>query len=269
MKQITIKKLGWEFSAIITIAYRDFTKLLRDRPRLLIGFIFPLFFVGILGTSLDASLGQNLGFTFLPFIFVGVFIQSLFQSSTAGLVSLIEDRENDFSQELFIAPVSRYSIIIGKILGETLVAYTSGIGILILGLILGVHFSLGQLVLLLLAGLAACLFGGAFGVLILPFANSQRTMQQIFPFILFPQIFLAGVFNPIDKLPFFLIVLSRLSPLTYAVDLGRNAFYAYTPEAGSRAVAFSPFLDMAVMGVLFLIFLILGTIMFIRKERNR
>ena len=37
-------------------------------------------------------------------------------------MSLIEDRENDFTQELFIAPISRYAIVFGKILGEALVA---------------------------------------------------------------------------------------------------------------------------------------------------
>ena len=269
MKSSAWKKIGWEFSAIVTIAYRDFTKLLRDRPRMLVSLVFPILFIGILGNSLNTSIGKDIGFDFLTFVFVGVFIQSLFQSSAAGLVSLVEDRENDFSQELFIAPVSRYSIIFGKIFGETLVSYTAGIGILIFGFLVGVPFSPGHVFLLILAGFAACFFGGAFGVLILPYANSQRTLQQIFPFILFPQIFLAGVFNPIDKLPIVLFFLSRLTPLTYAVDLARNAYYAGTPEAATRAVAFSPYLDFFVLAVLFVVFLVIGTMLFVRKERNR
>jgi len=60
-----------------------------------------------------------------------------------GDVSLIDDRENDFSQEIFISPISRYSIILGKIVGETLVALVQGIGILVFGL-LRCAFSLGQ-----------------------------------------------------------------------------------------------------------------------------
>ncbi len=72
-----------------------------------------------------------------------------------GLVSLIEDRENDFSQEIFISPVSRYSIIFGKILGETYVSLVQGAAILLFGLIIGVPMSGLQLIGLFLAFLVA------------------------------------------------------------------------------------------------------------------
>lgn len=259
-----------ECSAIATIAYRDFTKLLRDRPRMFASLIFPVLFIGVLGTSLNSAIGKDIGFDFLAFVFTGVFAQVLFQSSAAGVMSLIEDRENDFSQELFIAPVSRYSIIFGKILGETLVSYAAGVGVLTFGFIIGVSFTFSQLLLVVLAGLAACFFGGAFGVLVLSNLSSQRTVAQVFPFILFPQIFLAGVFNPIDRLPIALAFLSRITPLTYVVDLIRNAYYGATPGPGmERAVAFSPLVDITVLGVLFAVFLVFGTMLFIRREQNR
>ena len=136
-----------ELNAIITIAFRDLTKLLRDRPRIIAGFVFPFLFIGVLGESFHANVGTGLGFDFLTFVFTGVFAQSLFQSTAAGVISLVQDRENDFSQELFVAPVSRYSIILGKILGETLVAYTPGIGVLLFGLIIGVPLPLSKLAL--------------------------------------------------------------------------------------------------------------------------
>lgn len=270
MTRPSLSRISRECSAIATIAYRDFTKLLRDRPRMLAGLIFPVLFIGVLGTSLNATIGRDIGFDFLTFVFTGVFAQVLFQSSAAGVMSLIEDRENDFSQELFIAPVSRYSIIFGKILGETLVSYAAGVGVLVFGFIIGVSFTFPQLLLVFLAGIAACFFGGAFGVLVLANLSSQRTVAQVFPFILFPQIFLAGIFNPIDKLPFALTILSRATPLTYVVDLIRNAYYGAAPGgAMARAVAFHPLLDITVLGVLFVVFLIFGTMLFIRREQNR
>src|SRR3989338_4334834 len=130
-----------ELNAVLTIAFRDLTKLLRDKPRILAGLVFPVIFIGILGGSLSSNIGRSLGFDFLTFVFTGVFAQVFFQSSAAGVISLIQDRENDFSQELFVAPVSRHSIIFGKILGETLVSSVQIAGILIFGLILGVPFS--------------------------------------------------------------------------------------------------------------------------------
>src|SRR3989338_3071756 len=106
-------------NAILTIAYRDITKLLRDRSRILASFIFPIIFIGVLGTSLQQNIGGGLGYNFLVFVFIGVLGQTLFQSTASGIISLVEDRQNDFSQEMFVSPISRYSIIIGKILAES------------------------------------------------------------------------------------------------------------------------------------------------------
>ncbi|KKQ07530.1 MAG: ABC-2 type transporter, partial [Candidatus Daviesbacteria bacterium GW2011_GWB1_36_5] len=67
-----------ELNAILTIAARDFTKLLRDRGRLIISFIFPLIFIGALGGGLQANIGKQVGFNFLTFTFTGVLAQVLF-----------------------------------------------------------------------------------------------------------------------------------------------------------------------------------------------
>ena len=117
-----------EANAIAAIAYRDFLKLLRDRARMVSSFVFPMVFIGILGNSLQANLGSAAGYNILVFTFTGVFAQTVYQSTAQGVISLMEDRENDFSQEIFVSPISRYSIIFGKILGETLVALPQGAG---------------------------------------------------------------------------------------------------------------------------------------------
>lgn len=257
-----------EVSAILTIAHRDWLKLLRDVPRLLATFVFPLVFIGILGGSLQANLGASTGFDFLPLTFTGVLAQTLFQSATFGVISLIEDRENDFSQAIFVSPVSRYSIVFGKILGESLVAMTQGVGILAFGLIIGVPLSPSQLLGLIPVAAAVCLFGGAFGILILANIGSQRAANQIFPFIMLPQFFLAGIFNPIQVLPLPLEVLSRISPLRYAVDLVRGVYYRGHPEY-ARVVLDAPLVNAAIIGVLFVVFLVVGTTLFVQRERNR
>jgi ABC-2 type transport system permease protein len=257
-----------EANAIMAISFRDLMKLLRDPARLVSTFVFPLIFIGILGGSLQANLGNSAGYNLLAFVFTGVLAQTLFQSTALGVISLIEDRENDFSQEVFVSPISRYSIIFGKIAGESLVAFPQGAAIVVFGLIIGVGMSPTQLLRVLAVGLAICLFGGAFGVLMLSSFNSQRTANQIFPFIIFPQFFTAGVFTPIQVLPLPLEILSRISPLRYAVDLMRNVFYVGQPDY-SHVVLDTPALNTAVIGLLFVAFLVTGTALFVRKERNR
>ena len=178
-----------ELNAVLTIAYRDVAKFTRDRTRLVASLIFPVIFVAVLGGSLQANIGNSAGYNFLVFTFTGVFAQTLFLSATQGVISLVEDRENDFSQEIFVSPISRYSIILGKIVGESIVALVQGVVVVLFGLVIGVPLSLAQIAGLLPVAVAACLLGGAFGVFVLGNINSQRAANQIFPFIIFPQFF--------------------------------------------------------------------------------
>ncbi len=256
-----------EFYAVITIAYRDLMKLLRDRARLISSLIFPFIFIGILGGSLQASFGSQ-GFNFLSFTFTGVLAQTLFMSTAQGVISLIDDRENDFSQEIFVSPISRYTIVFGKILGETSVSLVQGIGIVLFGIALGIPFSFAQFIAMAPIVFAICFFGGAFGVVILANLSSRRAAEQIFQFIFLPQFFLAGVFNPLNNLPWYLDLLSRMSPMRYAVDLARGIFYSGSAEA-RQMVLESPVVNIGIIAVEFLLFLVIGTFVFVRRERNR
>ncbi|MFA6602899.1 MAG: ABC transporter permease [Candidatus Shapirobacteria bacterium] len=255
-------------NAIAAIAMRDLIKLLRDRPRLFISLIFPLLFVGILGTSLNSNLSADVGYSFLIFVFTGVIGQNLFQSTAAGIISLVEDRQNDFSQAMFIAPVSRLAIILGKILGESMVAVVQLLGIGIMGIVFQIPFNAGQLLGFLPAIILVCLVGGSFGLLVMSNLSSQKQVNQIFPLLIFPQFFLAGVFSPIKNLPIFLLILSRISPMTYAVDLIRSIYYWGKPEYG-KVVLHNPSINLLVLGIMFLMMFTTGTYMFVKNERNR
>ncbi len=254
-----------EASAILALAHRDFIKLLRDRQRMVADFAFPLIFIGILGTSLQAGFGGNSNINLLDYVFTGVLAQTVWQSSALGLISLLADREQDFSQEIFVSPISRYSIILGKILGESLVALPQALGIIVFGFILQIHIGPDQLARMALALIVIALFGGAFGVIVLANLSSQRAANQIFPFVLLPQFFLAGIFNPIQNLPLPLDILSHLAPMRYAVDLLRDGYYGST----SRIVLSDATTNLAIIGGLFVAFMVVGTFLFVRAERNR
>lgn len=255
-------------NAILTIAFRDITKYLRDRTRIIIGLIFPLLFIGALGGSIESSWGAEIPYNFMMYVFTGVFAQTMFQSAASGIISLIEDRENDFAQELFVAPVARTAIIIGKILGESVVALLQGLSIFVFILIFQIPATVQQLLIMIPFALIAALLGAAFGLVVLANLSNQRTANQLFPLLIFPQFFLAGVFNPVQNLPPVLEVLSRISPMTYAVDLIRSFFYAGTPEA-DYVVIFGPQTNLLVIGVMFLVFITFGTWLFVRNEKNR
>lgn len=254
-------------SPVVTIAFRDLLKFLRDPVRIVSTLVFPLVFVAVLGGSLQKNLSEGAGYNFLAFTFTGVFAQTLFQSAAMGVISLIEDRENDFSQEIFVAPISRYAIVFGKILGETSVAMCQGVALLGIAVALRVPLNFGIAVSLIPVAFICCIFGGAFGIALLSFLSSQRAAQQLFPFVFLPQFFLAGVFSPIKILPWYLEILSRISPLRYAVDLVRGVFYRDSPDRPDVVLASVPY-NLTLIAGGFTAAMIAGTWLFVRAERN-
>jgi ABC-2 type transport system permease protein len=261
-------RLVLEASAIAAIAHRDFVKLLRDRLRLFSELAFPLVLILLLGPALQSGFGRPGGLDLTMFVFTGVLAQTIWQSAVQGLISLIADREEDFSQEIFVSPVSRYSIVAGKIIGESLVALPTGLGVVIVGLLIGVPLSPVVLVALVPLSLGIAIYGGTFGLLLLANMSSQRAANQIFPFVLLPQFFLAGVFNPIHDLPAPLAVLSAISPMRYAVELTRNIVYGLQPGVPAPDIT-AISINATAMAVSFVAFIALGTVLFVRSERNR
>jgi ABC-2 type transport system permease protein len=257
------------WNAILTIAGRDVTRFLREPLRLVFTLVLPIILVGGLAGPLQSNFGKAVTYNLMTFSITGLLAMSLFQSTFNGLMSLIEDRMSDFSQELFIAPISRYAIVFGKILGETIVAMVQGIILIVIGiLIFGIPVSTINLLLIIPVSIIICLLGGSMGVLLTSIFSNQRTANTIMPFLLFPQFFLSGVFLPVRNLPWYLDILSKITPMRYAVDLARGVFYMGTP-AYSQVILLNPLINLIIIAILFAIFLIAGTFFFVRSERNR
>lgn len=257
-----------ELHAIAAIAYRDLLKFVRDRARLVGSFIFPFLLMVLLGPSMQMNLGSASGFNYIGFTFTGVLGMTAFQSTAQGIASLLEDRQNDFAQELFVSPVSRYTIVFGKILGETIVALAQLVPLVLLAFLLRVPITGTQLAEMAPVALLSCLLGGAFGLLALSLFTTQQAANQIFNFLMFPQFFLAGVFTPIRVLPWYLEILSLMSPMRYVIDLFRGVLYLGRPEY-SKVVLFNPGLNLLIIAVMFAVFLIVGALLFERRETNR
>jgi ABC-2 type transport system permease protein len=263
------RKLNITWNAILTIAGRDVTRFVREPMRLAFSLILPLILIGGLAGPMQSNFGSAVNYNLITFTMTGLLAMTLFQTAMSGLMSLIEDRENDFTQELFIAPISRYAIVFGKILGESLVALVQGVVLVLVGvLIFGVPMSFSTLLFIVPVSLITCLLGGAFGVLLVSLFSNQRTANMVMPFLMFPQFFLAGIFLPLRSLPWYLDILSRITPMRYAVDLTRGVFYAGRPEAGD-VILMHPIFNLIIIAVLFTLFLCIGTFFFVRAERNR
>ena len=258
----------FELNAMAAIAGRDVLKFSRDPGRLVAAVVFPFTMIFLLGGTLQLNLGKSAGFNFIGFAFTGFLGMTLFQSTAQGLTSLMEDRQNDFAQEVFVSPVSRYSIVFGKIVGETLVALIQVIPFVLFAWMLRVPLTPAHVALLLPVALLSCFMGGAFGLLLLNTISDTRASNQIFNFVFLPQYFLAGMISPINVLPWYLAALSLLSPMRYVIDLARGVVFAGTPEY-SRVVLLTPTTNIAVLAAMFVVFMVAGTALFVRRETNR
>ncbi len=91
-----------------------------------------------------------------------------------GVVSLVEDRENDFTQEMFVSPISRYAIINGKIIGSSITSLFQLVGIFAVALLLRIPLGGVDVVRLLLLAPILCLAGGALGVFFIGFVRDPK-----------------------------------------------------------------------------------------------
>jgi ABC-2 type transport system permease protein len=254
--------------ALLAIAQRDLTKLLRDHTRLAVSLAFPVMLIAGLGNVLQSSVGRVTGLDAVTLAFTGVLPATLFQSAAAGMVSIVEDRENDFSRELFVTPVWRLTLVGGKITGESLVALCQGGCIVVFAVLFGVRPGLGEVARLLAPAVACCLLGGAFGLATLAAVPNQRAAMQVFQFLIIPQYVLGGVLVPVHGLPPYLDLLAWAMPLRYGVELTRAAFY--TGSAGyHQVVTGGVLLDVTVMAATFAALMVVGTGVFSYRERTR
>lgn len=257
-----------ELNAILTIAARDIVLALKSPGTIIMSLAMPIVMMGMLGGTLGQNMADGLGFSYGSFMMVGMLVNMLFMMTTMGITSLVEDHTTDFTQEMMISPISRYSIVIGKIFGSSFGAIIGMLGTLIVGLFMGITLSAWQLLLILMLSPLMCLSAGALAMLILGFVKSNKMANLAVMLVVMPQMFLSGAIIPISNSSGILAVLSHMMPMTYCLDLVRAVVYAGTPEY-DIVVLFDPVVNCVAIVAITLACLLLGTFLFARSEKNR
>ncbi len=260
--------LAREINAVITILARDITLFFKSPMTIIMNLAMPIVMMGMLGGSLSQNMAGGLGFNYNQFMLVGMIVNMLFMTTTMGVSSLVEDRTTDFTQEMMISPISRYSIIIGKILGSSFGAIIGMFGTIIVGLCMGITLSITQLLLIIVFSPLICLSAGALATIIIGVIKNNRTANIAVSLITMPQMFLSGAIIPIGNSHGILYFISRMMPMTYCLDLVRSVVYAGTSQYNS-VVLNNPVVDFAVIIVLTLVCLVIGTFFYARSEKDR
>ena len=133
-----------ELNTVIAVMAREITVFFKSPGMVIMSLGMPLVMMGMIGGNLMQNMTGGLGFEFGAFMLVGMLVMMLFMITSMGMTSLVDDHESDFNQEMLVSPVSRYSLVVGKIFGAMFAAIISMIGTLIVGLVMGITLSVGS-----------------------------------------------------------------------------------------------------------------------------
>ena len=249
-----------QLGGLYGIWLREVKRAIRDRGQLVGGISRPILWVLILGIGLNPYFrGEVYGevtfvvpFTYLQFIFPAVIALNIMYTSVQSAVSVIWDREFGFLREVLVSPMSRGTVLLGKVLGGATVAVLHGCLVLLLARFADVPLTWPDVfkALGLMAMLAFALT--SLGVVI---ANRIRSFEGFGVFsnaVILPLYFTSSsIFparpgadrgrRPASSIPSGWSPSSSINPLTYAVDALRGVLINYNQ--------FDPRLGIAIMAI--------------------
>ena len=231
-----------DLRAVSIVWRRELIRFRTDRLRAVTSLVQPVLFLFVLGTGLSrlASHGLPAGVDFRTFIYPGVLAMSVLFTAIFSAASIVWDREFGFLREMLVAPVRRWAIVVGKCLGGATVATFQGLIFLALA---GVaHVPYNPVLLLTLVGelLLLSFTLTAFGVMMAARIKQIQAFMALTQLFVLPLFFLSGALYPLNGLPAWLTVLTRIDPLTYVVDPMRHAVFSHLPVSPLAVQALSP-----------------------------
>jgi len=250
-----------ELRALYTLWLREVKRYLRDRIRIVSSFVQPVLWLVVFGAGIGAALSsgsQIAGIGYQTLIFPGIVAQTLLFTAMFMGISVIWDREFGFLKEILVAPVSRFTLFLGKMFGDSTDALIQGVIVFAVALALGIQFSFTAflvslpLMFLITIGLVSI------GLVIASFIGSLESFGAIQSFINLPLFFLSGALFPLNgpTTPLWLQIASKINPLTYGVDALKQVILG----APYSAFQIQPlWVDLAVVSAFDLIMIAIGT----------
>lgn len=222
---------------IWSLLAREILRFVRQRNRVIGALATPLLFWLFLGSGFGSSFRppglEGAGeMDYLSYFFPGTLLLVVLFTAIFSSISIIEDRNEGFLQGVLVAPVSRLSIVLGKVLGGAILGGGQGILLLLLGPFVGISYS--PLEFLAASGV---MFLTALSLSSLGFFWAWRTdsvqgFHAVMNLLLFPMWMLSGAFFPISGATGWLQWVMQANPLTYGLGALRRILYPPEIAAG-------------------------------------
>lgn len=210
------------FSDWYYLAIRSIKQIWRPLLALIPSLFIPIFFFVVNSASLSAFShvpGFPPGVSYKDFIApIALFTAVFFSSGNAG-IELVQDISNGYFKKLIIMPISRLTIILGRLTEVAVQAMFQGLIVLVLLLSVGVHIRTGILGLFAIFGLLILFAMGWSCVSMISALRTQnaRLVQSLFV-VVFPFLYLTTSQAPMNLLPPTFRVFATYNPVTYIIE---------------------------------------------------
>lgn len=238
---------------------RQLKKYFRSKARMLASLAQPLLFLVAFGFGFGPIYAKAGGGDYIQFLAPGIIMMAVMFTAIFNGIEIIWDKQFGFLKETLVAPVSRFSIMLGRTLGGATVATIQGVIVFLITLLVGFHpvSILNALVGLIFMFLTALLFA-AFGAAIASMIDDAQAFPLILNFVAMPLFFLSGALFPLGNLSGVLHYLTILNPISYGVDGVRTAL--------TGMAQFNYGLDAVVLMVVDIVVLSFGAYLFSKVE---
>ncbi|MDO8473618.1 MAG: ABC transporter permease [Dehalococcoidia bacterium] len=197
----------------LAIANRIVRQFLRDRRTLGMLLLVPILVMTLVGFSFPR--GGNVLDYVAPALLAAM---ALFFVFILTGVSFLRERSQGTLERLMASPVSRAEIIVGYLLGFILFAAAQAVIILLYTVfVLQVHY-VGALWQIFVFQLIITVVALNLGLFVSTYARNELQVIQFIPLVLVPQFFLSGLLYPVEQMNQVLQYISKVMPLTYAVE---------------------------------------------------
>src|SRR5688500_2014878 len=129
----------------VSLCRRELVRFVRQRHRVIGALATPVVFWLLIGGGMGHSFrgaGLPEGGNYLQFFLLGTVLMILLFTAIFSTISVIEDRREGFLQSVLVAPVPRMAIVLGKVLGGTVLAVGQALLFLLLAPLIGLRPSL-------------------------------------------------------------------------------------------------------------------------------
>lgn len=229
--EINVNTSSYHSSFILpaaTLCRRELVRFYRQRSRIIGVIGSPLVFWFLIGSGLQSSFRHPYAppeMNYLEYFFPGTIVLIILFTAIFSMISIIEDRREGFLQSVVVAPITRTSIALGKILGSTALAMIQAVVLLALAPFIGISLSVISF-LVIVAALFVVAFGlSGLGFLIAWRMDSTQGFHAVMNLFLIPLWLLSGALFPASGAAGWLGKLMLINPLTYGLAAVRQGMY--------------------------------------------